>query len=96
MRSKNFGILGTVGGAISSILGMIGASCVACCGGVCVVGPLVAILGVGITTFLHKYNVIFIVSGGLLFLFGVVLIIRNRKANCGCNTADCESNTKDN
>lgn len=92
--NKKIGLISAVGGAISSIIGIIGTTCVVCspvCGGICVVGPLVAILGVGIAGFLHKYNVVFIIIGGLLFLLGVFLIIRKRKINCVCPVPNDEA-----
>ena len=85
--SKKAGLISAAGGVISSIAGIIGATCVVCapvCGGVCVAGPLAAILGIGIAGFLHKYNMAFIIIGGLLFLLGVFLIIRKRKTSCIC------------
>ncbi|OVE73332.1 hypothetical protein BVX93_01965, partial [bacterium B13(2017)] len=61
--NKKMGLISTIGGAISGILGILGAACVVCapvCGAVCISGPLVAIFGVGIAGFLYKYNVMFI------------------------------------
>jgi len=82
---NRIGWFSAIGGVISSAAGIIGTACVSCspiCGSICVAGPLAAILGVGIAGFLHKYSIIFIVIGGLLFLFGIFLVIRKRKISC--------------
>ena len=86
-------MISVAGGVISSIVGIIGATCVVCapvCGGVCVAGPLAAILGIGIAVFFHKYNLVFIIIGGLLFLLGVFLIIRKKKTSCICSVSNDE------
>ncbi len=85
--NKKTGWLSTVGGVVSSTIGILGATCVVCapvCGTVCIAGPLAALTGIGIAGFLYKYNMVFIVIGGLLFLFGIFLIIKKRKTICEC------------
>ncbi len=84
MKNKT-GWLSTIGGAISSAIGILGASCVVCapvCGGLSIAGPLAAIFGVGVAGFLYKYSIMFVVVGGICFLFGIFLIIRKRKTTC--------------
>lgn len=82
--SKKTGILATIGGAITSVIGFLGLACVACapiCGGLCITGPLVAIFGVGVAGFLHNYGVIFVIAGILLFILGIFLTIKNIRKN---------------
>jgi len=84
------GVFSAIGGAILSIAGIVGTTCAVCspiCGAICIAGPVAAILGVGMAGFLYKYSVIFIVVEGLLFLFGIFLIIRKRKVGCDCLTS---------
>lgn len=81
---RKIGFFSAIGGIISSILGVIG-FCIACppvCGGICIAGPLAAIFGISIVGFLYKYNMAFVVLGILFFLFGIFLIIRNKKTCC--------------
>ncbi|MBL7071101.1 MAG: hypothetical protein ISS26_02880 [Candidatus Omnitrophica bacterium] len=77
---KKVGWISAIGGIISAVLGVI-ASCmlIPLCGGVCIAGPLVAIFGIGIAGFLHKYNIWFTIFGSLFFILGLFLIIKNRK-----------------
>ena len=84
---KKRGIIGVVAGIISSTLGIIGATCSVCapaCMSSCCLSSLIALLGIGIAGFLHKYSVAFIVVGSLLFVLGVYQIIQRKRLNSGC------------
>lgn len=78
-----FSVIGCIVSSVAGIIGTICAASVSVCGGVCIAGPLVAILGIGIVGFFHKYNTVFILIGGLLFLLGAFLIIQ-KKIKYGC------------
>jgi hypothetical protein len=86
--SKKIGLFSVVGGLFSSIMGIIAATCVSCvgscCGSVCLIGPLVGILGIGVAGFLHKYNAVFVVIGILFFILGIFLTFQNKKKSRGC------------
>jgi len=79
---------GAVVGAIFSAVGVIASTCIlcapVCCAGPALVvsGSIVAILGVGLSAFLHEYSMIFIVIGVILFASGVFLMIQNKKSVC--------------
>lgn len=87
---KRIGVIfGAIGGMILSVAGIIGYTCAVCgpvCAPVCcagpvlaISGPLVGILGVGLSMFLHEYSLIFIILGAVLFGTGIFLIVRKRK-----------------
>ena len=78
---KKLGWISAVGGIVSTVLGLI-AGCmifVPVCGGICIAGPLVAIFGIGIAGILHKYSIWFTIFGALSFIFGIFIMIKNRK-----------------
>lgn len=77
---KRTGVIGIIAGVISSIIGAVGACMVLpICGGICLSGLLASILGVGIVTVLHDFGVWFSVIGGILFVFGVLIIIIHKR-----------------
>lgn len=82
---------------------MIASACVICapvCGAACcsglvllISGLFVGIFGVGVSMFLHKFNLIFIVFGVILFGVGIVLMIQ-RKRFKGILTDPCAQDCK--
>ena len=82
MHKNKLGWLSTIGGALASILGILGAACVVCapvCGVLCISGLLAVIAGAGIAGFLYKYHWIFIIVGGAIFILGIFIILKSRK-----------------
>jgi len=85
MKNK-VGVVATVGGGLSAVMGVLGAlGAAAACGSACIAGPLVVVFGASIAGFLHEYNSLFIVIGGLLVLLGIVFIVRNKNSGCKCS-----------
>ena len=89
------GWLGVVSGTIFSAIGVIVSACMvcgpacgtsACCVGpvLAVSGPLVGILGVELSGFLHNYRWLLIGLGIIFFGVGIFLIIRKKKC-CATN-----------
>ncbi|MEK6645720.1 MAG: hypothetical protein AABY84_03480 [Candidatus Firestonebacteria bacterium] len=97
--SKKAGIVNMVGGAISSVAGLLGATCVVCapvCGGAILAGPFAFLLGAGTVAFLHKHSKIFVAVGILWFFLGLFLIFRQmaRKKLSGCQCSGSEETKK--
>ena len=83
-KNKKIAWLSAIGGAVTSILGILGAVCVTpVCGTWCISGILATLAGVGIVAFLHKYHLIFIAVGLYILIIGIILIIKcTRKCVC--------------
>lgn len=83
-RNKKIGWLSTVGGAVASILGILGIVCATpVCGVICASGIVAILSGVGVMAFLHRYHFVFLLVGPCILLLGIILIIRCRK-KCSC------------
>lgn len=76
-------------GAISATAGVIFSACIACgpactSGGCCgapalsVTGPLVGVLGAGVSVFLHAYSPVFVVLGAGVLAAGAYMTVRDR------------------
>lgn len=79
-KNKKIAWLSTTLGAITSILGILGAVCATpICGTICASGLLTILTGVGVIAFLHKYHLIFLLIGLSIFICGVILIIKCKK-----------------
>jgi hypothetical protein len=75
---KTLGLLSVTIGAISSVLGVIGATLL--CGVVCCGGPVLLFLGAGTVVALHKYSPFFIWGGILLLIVGITLLVWKKKS----------------
>lgn len=81
-KKKIIAWLSAIGGSITSILGILGATCVVCtplCGALCISGPLAVIAGTGIAGVLHKYHSFFVAIGIIFFLLGIILMFKHKK-----------------
>ncbi len=84
-KNKKIAWLSTIGGAITSIIGILGAVCATpICGTLCISGFITALSGVGVAVFLHKYHLIFLLVGLCIFICGIILIIKCKK-KCSCS-----------
>lgn len=91
---KKTGILMSIAGLISSLLGFLGLSCALgspVCGGICLTGLLTAVMGVGVAGFIFKNSALFIITGCILITVSLIMILgrRNKKmTECSCQSKD--------
>lgn len=93
---RKIGWISAIAGAITSLLGVLGAFCLVCAPvcGVCVVGIVSSIFGIGTIAFLAEYNVFFIIIGCAFLLLGLFLILKRKKVSCECSSGAEENSNQ--